>query len=208
MPIIDVPILEIVLLQLRSFGFTEAILAVGHLAALIRTYFGEGARVGIPIRYAIEDHPLGTAGPLASIGGLNDSFLVMNGDILTDLDYSDLINHHRQRGAMLTIGAYERTVRVDFGVIEAEGSLVRRYVEKPSLGYLVSMGIYLFEPSVRGYIEPDRYLDFPDLVHRLLANKETVSIYRFGGCWLDIGRQEDFAEAQIQFERSRDRFLR
>jgi NDP-mannose synthase len=208
MPIVDVPILEVVLLQLKQSGFTEAILAVGHLAALIQTYFGDGSKIGLPVRYVMEDQPLGTAGPLAQITGLDETFLVMNGDILTDLDYRALMDHHRKQGSVLTIATYERTVHVDFGVIEAEAGFVQKYIEKPSLGYLVSMGIYVFEPAVRGHVKPGEYLDFPDLVKALLARNEKVATYRFSGCWLDIGRQEDFAEAQVTFERERNRFLK
>jgi NDP-sugar pyrophosphorylase family protein len=208
MPIGDMPILEIVLMQLRQSGFSEVILAVGHLAALIETYFGDGSKVGLKIRYAMEDQPLGTAGPLARIRGLDETFLVMNGDILTDIDYRALVDYHREQRAALTIAAYDRVVRVDFGVIEAEAGVVRRYIEKPSLSYLVSMGIYVFEPAVRRLIEPDEYLDFPDLVRSLLAHDEKVATYKFSGTWLDIGRQEDFADAQVTFEKERRRFLK
>lgn len=208
MPMVDMPILEVVLLQLRQSGFSEAILAVGHLAALIQTYFGDGSKIGLPVRYVMEDHPLGTAGPLAQITGLDETFLVMNGDILTDLDYRALMEHHGRQASVLTIATYERTVQVDFGVIEADEGVVRKYIEKPSLSYLVSMGIYVFEPSIRRYVKPGEYLDFPDLVKVLLAHDEKVATYRFSGCWLDIGRQEDFVEAQVTFERERDRFLK
>jgi NDP-mannose synthase len=208
MPIGDIPILEIVLLQLRQHGFTEAVLAVGHLAALIETYFGNGSKVGLPIRYVREERALGTAGPLAQIRGLKEAFLVMNGDILTDLDYRALVDHHRQQGAVMTIATYERTVKIDFGVIEAEAGVVRRYIEKPTLNYLVSMGIYVLEPAVRRFIEPEEYLDLPDLVKTLLGQNEKVATYKFSGSWLDIGRQEDFAEAQVTFEKERHRFLK
>jgi len=208
MPIGDIPILEIVLRQLRQSGFTEAVLAVGHLAALIEAYFGNGSKVGLPIRYVSEDQPLGTAGPLAHIRGLKDTFLVMNGDILTDLDYRALVEHHKRQAAAMTIATYERTVKIDFGVIEAEAGVIRRYIEKPTLNYLVSMGIYVLEPSVRRFIEPDEYLDLPDLVKALLDQNEKVATYKFSGSWLDIGRQEDFAQAQETFEKERRRFLK
>lgn len=208
MPIVDTPILEIVLKQLKYYGFEDVVIAVGHLAALIKTYFGDGSGLGIRIEYVHESAPLGTAGPLANIDELTETFIVMNGDILTDLDYRNMVEHHRQGGAMMTIATHRRTVKIDFGVLETiEGDVVK-YVEKPTLDYVVSMGIYVMEPAVRGYIKRGEYLDLPDLVRALLAAGERVAAYPFDGRWLDIGRQEDFTEAQVRFEENRDHFLK
>lgn len=208
MPIVDTPILEIVLKQLRAHGFTEVVIAVGHLAALIKTYFGDGSGLGLQINYALEDLPLGTAGPLGIIDGLDGTFLVMNGDILTDLDFGALVEYHRGGGSVLTVATHRRTVKIDFGVLETDGAYVSDYIEKPTLDYVVSMGIYVMEPSVRDHIKRGDYLDLPDLVRLLLAGGKRVSAYRFDGRWLDIGRQEDFIEAQSQFEVHRDHFLK
>ena len=208
MPIGDMPILEIVLKQLKADGFDDVVIAVGHLAALIKTYFGDGSRLGLRIEYAFEDSPLGTAGPLGSIAGLDETFVVMNGDILTDLSFANLVAEHRRRGALLTIASYRRTVKIDFGVLKTDDGAVTEYIEKPELDYVVSMGIYAMEPAVREHIEPGRYLDVPDLVRLLLARGERVGAYHFDGRWLDIGRPDDFLEAQSRFEEQRDEFLR
>jgi NDP-mannose synthase len=208
MPIVDTPILEIVLKQLKRSGFDDVVIAVGHLASLIRTYFGDGSELGIRISYAHESTPLGTAGPLANIDTLTETFLVMNGDILTDLDYADLVKHHRDSGAIMTIATHKRTVKIDFGVLEIVDGAVSKYVEKPHLDYVVSMGIYVMEPRVRSFIKQGEYLDLPDLVRMLLTSGEQVKAYPFDGRWLDIGRQEDFNEAQVRFEEDRDHFLK
>ena len=208
MPIVDTPILEIVLRQLKSSGFDDVVLAVGHLASLIKTYFGDGSDLGIRIKYIHESSPLGTAGPLSNIEGLTETFLVMNGDILTDLDYRKLVEHHRDGGGIMTIATYPRTVKIDFGVLETVDGNISKYVEKPSLDYVVSMGIYVMEPAVRDHIKHGEYMDLPDLVRLLLASGERVQAFPFDGRWLDIGRQEDFTEAQTRFEEHRDHFLK
>jgi NDP-sugar pyrophosphorylase family protein len=208
MPIVDMPILEIVLKQLKSSGFDDVVLAVGHLASLIKTYFGDGSDLGIGITYSHESSPLGTAGPLANIDGLTETFLVMNGDILTDLDYRRLVEHHREGGGMMTIATYRRTVKIDFGVLETVDGNVSKYVEKPTLDYVVSMGIYVMEPAVLDRIKRGEHMDLPDLVRLLLASGERVQAFSFDGLWLDIGRQEDFTEAQTRFEEHRDHFLK
>jgi NDP-sugar pyrophosphorylase family protein len=208
MPIVDMPILEIVLKQLKSCGIADIVIAVGYLAPLIRTYFGDGSGLGTHIEYVHEESPLGTAGPLGNIEGLDESFLVMNGDILTDLDYSRLVDDHRTGGSIMTIATHNRTVKIDFGVLEAVDGYVSKYIEKPSLDYLVSMGVYVMEPAVRKHIKPGVYLDLPDLVRLLIASGERVRVYPFEGRWLDIGRQEDFNEAQVRFEEHREHFLK
>ena len=208
MPIVDMPILEIVLNQLKRCGFTDIVIAVGHLASLIKAYFGDGSGLGVRIEYVLEGAPLGTAGPLGNIESLEETFLVMNGDILTDLDYAELVNHHRGGGSIMTIATHKRTVKIDFGVLETDGGFVMKYIEKPTLNYLVSMGVYVMEPAVRDHIKKGEYLDLPDLVRLLLAAGEKVRAYPFEGRWLDIGRQEDFMEAQARFEEDRDQFLK
>jgi NDP-sugar pyrophosphorylase family protein len=208
MPIVDTPILEIVLKQLKTSGIDDVVIAVGHLASLIKTYFGDGSELGIRIEYAHESTPLGTAGPLANIDSLTETFLVMNGDILTDLDYAKLVTHHKASGAIMTIATHKRTVKIDFGVLETVAGAVAKYVEKPSLDYVVSMGIYVMEARVRDRIKKGEYLDLPDLVRMLLSNGDRVEAYPFDGRWLDIGRQEDFNEAQVRFEEHRDHFLK
>jgi NDP-sugar pyrophosphorylase family protein len=208
MPIGDVPILEVIIRQLRHYGIGDLTLAVGHLAELIMAYFGDGSRFGVHIEYSKEDQPLGTAGPLALIPRLDETFMVMNGDVLTTLDYRELLDYHRSHGGAATIASHKRDARIDLGVIEAdEGGRVTAYIEKPTYHYLVSMGIYVFEPSVLRHVEPGQRLDFPELVWRLLEAGDRVQVYPYDGYWLDIGRPDDYGQASAEFERLRSQFL-
>ena len=205
-PVGGVPILELVIRRLKAQGFQHITLAVGYMADLIRSYFGDGSRWGVQIDYSYEDQPLGTAGPLAHISGLHDTFLVMNADVLTDINYDELLNYHKSQGGLATVAAYEKTVKIDLGVIvkNGDGSIVD-YVEKPTQSNLVSMGIYIFEPQVLHYINGG-YLDFPDLVKLLLKKTLPVYYYLFKGYWLDIGRHEDYARANEEIKQLADNF--
>ena len=207
MPLGDTPILEVVVRQLRRHGFRRITMAVGHLAELLRAFFGDGARFGVEIDYSREPEPLGTAGPLRLIPDLDEHFLVMNGDLLTDLDYGELLATHRAEGNAATIGVYRRRVKIDFGVVECDpGGAIVEYIEKPEHAYDVSMGVYAFS---RGVLEciPDGYFDFPDLVRELIGRGERVGGYPFKGYWLDIGRQDDYAVAVETFASRRSIFL-
>jgi NDP-mannose synthase len=217
-PLGERPILEIVIRQLAAQGFRRLTLAVGYMADLIRSYFGDGAKYGVHIDYSYESRPLGTAGPLALIDGLNDTFLMMNADVLTDLDYRALLDFHRAQGGVATVGAFERVVKIDLGVIIQNGcSRIADYVEKPTTSHLVSMGVYVFEPQVLDFIrdfisrphpetqnqkptQPPGYLDFPDLIKLLIRDGRQVNYYLFSGYWLDIGRHDDYAKAAQEFE--------
>lgn len=195
------PIMEIVIRQLERHGFRNITLAVGYMGDLIRAYFGDGAKLGVNLDYSYESRPLGTVGPLALIDGLNDTFLVMNADVLTDFNYLDLLNFHKTQGGIATIGAYQRQVTIDLGVINADGDhRVQAYTEKPTVSHMVSMGVYVFEPAILSYIRGNGYLDFPDLVNILLREGQQVSYLPHDGYWLDIGRHDDYAQAAEQFE--------
>jgi NDP-sugar pyrophosphorylase family protein len=202
MPIGDKPILEIVIRQLKSHGFESIIMAVGHLAELIMTFFNDGSKYGINIKYSRENKPLGTAGPLALMKEeLKETFLMLNGDVLTTLDYSELVNYHKRNGAIATIALKKRAVEIDFGVVQLNDSnSIVEYTEKPKIDYLVSMGVYAFEPRVLEYIRPKEYLDFPDLIKILISNGESVKGYVYDGYWLDIGRPEDYERADREIE--------
>ena len=196
MPLGNHPILEVIICQLRSHGFTEIWLAVGHLSHLLRAYFGDGSRFGVSIQYSLEDQPLGTAGPLTLIPGLDEPFLVMNGDVLTDLDYGHLYCHHLERGASVTVGMYSKEVKIDLGVLVVNSSSeVTNYVEKPTFNYPVSMGIYVISPEVLQLLPKNKRFDLPDMVHLLLERKDKVAGFLFQGEWLDIGRPDDYARA-------------
>jgi NDP-sugar pyrophosphorylase family protein len=192
MPLGDKPILEIIIRQLKSHGFDEVIITVGHLAELIMAFFNDGSKFSVEIDYSREDKPLGTAGGLGLIKKeLNETFLMMNGDVLTTLDFSDLVNYHKRNGAIATIALKKRDVKIDFGVVELDvDNNIVGYSEKPEIEYLVSMGVYAFEPIVLEYIKPNEYLDFPDLIKKLISNGETVKGYVYDGYWLDIGRPD------------------
>jgi NDP-mannose synthase len=176
MPIGDMPILEILMRQMKACGIHQVTLTVGHLSELIRTFFGDGSRIGLDIRYSYEECPLGTAGPLAMIDDLSETFLVCNGDVLTDLNINRLVEFHNANGGAATIAMYCRKVKIDLGVIRLNGgNTIQDYIEKPTIEYNVSMGIYMFEPSVLRFIPKGQHLDFPDLVKILLATAKRWS---------------------------------
>jgi NDP-mannose synthase len=208
MPIGDMPILEIMLRQMSRYGIRDVIMTVGHLSHLIETFFQDGRQFGLKIRYSFEDCPLGTAGPLSLIRGLEDTFFVTNGDVLTTLNYHELLGYHMQRGGVATIASQARNVKIDLGVIERnENDEIVGYTEKPTMNYFVSMGIYVFEPSVLSFIPPNEYLDFPDLVLKLLGAGKRVVSYPFDGYWKDLGRADDYEQAVNDFERIKPQIL-
>ncbi len=198
-PIGGKPIMELVIQQLKYHGFTDITLAVGYMAELIQAYFQDGSKLGVRIDYSYEASPLGTAGPLALIEGLEETFLVMNADVLTNLDYQELVRFHHSQGGVATIGAYQRQVNIDLGVIIPDSNnRIKDYVEKPSTTHLVSMGVYIFERQILQFIQGR--LDFPDLVKILLEKGLPVHYYPFTGYWLDIGRHDDYSKAVLEFE--------
>lgn len=207
MPIGDMPILEVVLHQLAHHGFKNVTLAVGHLAELLMAYCGDGEKFGLTIDYSREEEPLGTAGPISLVPNLNETFLVMNGDLLSTLDYSAMWKHHKERGAVATLASYRRDVKIDLGVVESEEGWVKDYIEKPTYHYAVSTGIYIFEPAILNYIERGKRLDLPELVLRLLKENQKVNVYNFDGYWLDIGRHDDYESAMQEFLVHRNEFL-
>ncbi len=209
MPVGDRSILEVILGQFSRAGISEVTLAVGHLASLMQSYFGDGSRFNLKINYAFEQFPLGTAGPLAFIDGLNETFLVANGDILTLLDFNQLITFHKEQKAVCTIASHHRTHKVNLGVIEhAEGSYkVTGYIEKPTMNFLVSMGAYIFEPRALDFIPKGEYFDFPTLINTLLVANEQVACYPYDGYWRDLGNQDDYLAANEDFENMRSQFL-
>jgi NDP-sugar pyrophosphorylase family protein len=201
MPIGDMPILEILLRQMKRSGIDEVILTVGHLSELMRAFFQDGNRLGIGIRYSYEDKPLGTAGPLSLVrDSLESTFLITNGDILTDLNFNALIEYHKRSGAAATIAMHSREVKIDLGVLEFNGNYeLTGYIEKPTYHFNVSMGIYVFEPSVLNYIPIGQHLDFPNLVLKLIECGERVVGYCFDGYWQDLGSPGDYEQAVQDF---------
>ncbi len=201
MPVGDRAILDVVVRQLRHAGVERITLAVGHLSHLIRAVIGNGDRHGVRIDYHEEEMARGTAGPLATIDDLEETFLMLNGDVLTTLDYRELVNVHREAGNVLTIATHERLVDINYGVLHADGAgRVVGYEEKPTLSYTVSMGVYVLEPSVRAHVPGDRRFDLPDLVQALLRVDEPVGAFPYDGYWEDIGRQDDYERAIVDFD--------
>jgi NDP-mannose synthase len=196
-PVGDYPIIEVVVRQLKHFGFREVIISTGHLAELIEAYCGDGRRWGLKIRYVREDKPLSTAGALKLIRGLKSDFLTINGDVLTTLDFRKLFQAHQKRGAAATVGACLRRRTVDFGVLglDGGGKLVS-YTEKPSYEYLVSMGVNAFDRRALDHIKRGESLGIPELIARLQAAGKTVLGYKTSAEWLDIGRPDDYMAAQ------------
>jgi NDP-mannose synthase len=200
MPIGDRSILELVIGQLGDSGITDVTLCVGYLSHLIEAVL-EHSRThsGVEISYVHEEEALGTAAPLRLVDGLASTFIAMNGDVLTTLDYKDLIRHHHRDRNILTIATRARPIQIDYGVLHlgtnGSSNRVRAYVEKPKMMSTVSMGIYVLEPRALAYIPPDGYFDFPDLVQALLNAGERVGAYQYEGMWFDIGRRDDYERA-------------
>ena len=209
MPIGDYPILEVLLKQLRFYDFRNITVAVGHPKELIQAFFHDGKNWGLDIEYSMEDKPLGTAAPIKLIKNLQDNFLVMNGDVLTTLDYKNFFDFHKKNNAMCTIAMYQKPVKIDLGVLEInEKNELCDYIEKPTLTYNVSMGVYAFKKEVLEFIPENKYFDFPHLVKKLITNNIKVIGFPFDGYWLDIGRPNDYEQATEEFEKYKSQFLK
>jgi NDP-sugar pyrophosphorylase family protein len=205
MPIGDRPVLDIVVRQLRAHGFDRVTVATGYLAELIEAFFRDGEAYGIPIDYYREREPLGTVGALALIDGLAEQdILVMNGDVLTDIDYRALLDRHGESDAAATIATKVRHIQISLGVLrfddDGDPTRLTGYDEKPAIDFTASMGVYCFAPRALSYIKPGERLDFPDLILRLIAAGEVVRAWPSNNYWLDIGRHDDYEQAQEEFE--------
>lgn len=199
-PIGDKPIAEILVLQLQLAGVNEIIMSLGYLADLIKLYFQDGSYFGLTIRYSIETDPLGTAGPLRIVNGLEDDFLVVNGDELTTLDFRALYEHHMAMQADMTVAVHKKTVYSSFGVLEINDGQVTAYSEKPTLNYWASMGIYVINKRVLSLIPENKRFDMPDLVQLLLLEQARVVSYESEDLWFDIGTMADLEKAKEEFK--------
>lgn len=200
MPIGGQPIVGVVIRQLHHYGYTHITLALGHLAHLIKAVLDNGNNPGVNVDYSMETHALGTTGPLSLIKELDENFLVMNGDVLTDINFRDVMEFHRSQNAAATIVVHRRTVRIDYGVLQRTGFRLTHYDEKPSFDYEVSTGIYVFSRKILQYVKPNSYLDFPDLVKILISHGEKTVCYPFSGTWFDLGRAEDFTAVHKELD--------
>lgn len=199
MPLGGMPILEVVLRQLREHGIREVILSVNHLHHLIRSFFGNGAALGLDIEYFIEDRPLGTCGCLGAMRDmLSDDFILMNGDVLTNIDFTRMVEKHRAAGAAATIATHNRVFKVEFGVLSvANDGLVSDYVEKPEYQHNISMGIYIMDRRlVQVHLMQSEHKDTPSLIMDLVSARNPVLNYTEDCLWLDIGNPKDYALAQ------------
>jgi NDP-sugar pyrophosphorylase family protein len=208
MPIGDMPILEVIIRQLANHGFSKVTLAVNHQAEIIKAFFHDGAKWGIHIEYSNEDSPLGTMGPLRNIESLPENFLVMNGDILTDLDYSGFFDTHISKKRIFTISSYLRKQPVDYGVlVPDENRYLKEFIEKPCYTYEVSMGVYMMSREALYFVPQNEAYGFDQLMLDLIAAQQPAAVARFDGYWLDIGRPDDYEQAIDEFDKLREKFI-
>jgi NDP-sugar pyrophosphorylase family protein len=194
-------ILEIIILQLKNAGFTHITLAVNHLSQLIIAYFGNGERLGVRLDYSLEESELSTIGPLTLIPDLPANFLVMNGDILCNLDYKGFFEQHVLSESKVSVSAYRRQVKIDFGVLRYDAeNLLTGFEEKPTIDYDVSMGIYCINKAVIDQLPKGKAYGFDHLMLDGLKGRQPASIRPFSGYWLDIGRPDDYQYADENFE--------
>lgn len=209
MPIGDVSVLEVLIRRFKVHGICQITLAVGYLAELIRAYCRDGSQWGVSIEYSLEEEPLGTAGPLALLPRWNETILVVNGDLVTDLDFTKFSEHHAASNAVATIGVCERRVQLPFGIIEFSSTgNVTGYKEKPEYTFFVSMGAYMFERRALDLVPLGKRFDLPDLIRRLTECGEAVGTFVHKGYWVDIGQQQDYRKALDDFPAMKERFLR
>lgn len=208
MPIGDFPILEVVVRQLKKYGFKRIVMAIGAQHQIFMAFFGNGSKWGIEIDYFLEDKPLGTVGSIRHIDNLDETFLLMNGDILTDLNYNQLMLFHASHKSILTIASHQRSQEMNYGVLEYKRQgLLTKYSEKPSLKFNVSMGIYAVSKAVIKYIPAEERFDLPDLVRKLIDEHSRIYCLPYAGYWMDIGRPDDYSIAIDDFENMKGVFL-
>lgn len=195
MPIGEYPILEVIIRQLRHFGFGHITLAVNHQADLFRAFFGNGERWGITIDYSLEVTPLSTMGPLKLIPDLPEHFLVMNGDVLSDVDYRAFLDAHTVENRLFTISAARREQKIDYGVLHVEADRLTGFEEKPSLPFMVSMGVYAVSRRIVDTIPAGQAYGFDTLMVDALKYGRPINIVPHDGYWLDIGRPDDYQKA-------------
>ncbi len=201
------PIIEVLLAKLHNSGLKDITISTGYLAELVMALCGNGEKFNVNIDYIKEEEPLGTAGPIGLIEDLPETFVVMNGDLLTTLDFRKIISHHQEQDADITIGVHRREVKIDFGVVDTEDGLFKGFREKPTFNYDVSMGFNILSNRVLKYVKKNQYLDMPDLILKVHENGGKVSCYNEDCYWLDIGRMDDYAQAQVDFVENEREFL-
>lgn len=202
-PVGDKPILEIMIIKLVQQGFSRIIITVNHQADIIMAYFGNGEKWNVSIEYSLEDIPLGTMGPLKLLTNLPDHFLVMNGDVLTDLDFMGFLNDHVSANALFTISSHKREQKADYGILQVADGVLVGFQEKPITRYNVSMGVYAVSKSILDYIPTGRFFGFDELMDLMIQEKLEVRVVEHEGYWMDIGRPDDYAQASEDIETKR-----
>lgn len=206
-PLGDKPILDILLTRLKNLGFGEVIISTGYLAEMVRSLCGDGSRYGMSIDYVHEDSPLGTAGALSLIKDLPENYMVMNGDLLTTLDLNAMKAFHIDQDADITIAIFKREINIDFGVVETENGIFKGFREKPKLHHDVSMGVNILSNRVMSHVKENEHLDMPDLILKVHEAGGKVCCFQEDCYWLDIGRMDDYAQAQTDYVANSALFL-
>lgn len=205
----EMPILEVVIRQLRGHGFTHITIAVNHLANLIMAFFGDGTQWGVKIDYSLENKPLSTIGPLTLIPDLPENFLIMNGDLLTDLPFDEFLKNHIRSGGKITVASYVREQKIDFGVLDSDDSgKIIGFREKPAYTFNVSMGVYALHRSVIEALPQGEPYGFDNLMIDGIAQNKDMRVYPFTGYWLDIGRPDDYERANEEFPELKKRLFK
>ncbi len=197
LPINGKPILEIILTKLKNQGVNEIILATNYKSTLLEIFFSDGSDLGVDITYSKEENSLGTVGPLKLIEDkLDGDFIVMNGDVLTDLDIKKLIEYHKKNSSDITVVTKNMDIPLDYGMVKTDGDKVIGWREKPSLSSEISTGIYILNSSILKHIPQDKKYDMPDLIKKVIELNGNVLKFSYDGKWIDIGRIEDYKKVQ------------
>jgi len=187
-----IPILEHIIKRARSQGFNHFIIAVNYLGQIIEDYFKDGHEFGVKIEYLHEDIPLGTAGALSLLSHKPErAFIVTNGDVITDINYSDFLDYHTVQNAAATVAVHTHEFQIPYGVVQINGFEVESYEEKPIVSSLINAGVYALEPDILDYIKEPRYRDMPEILDISRDLKKKVIVYPLHESWIDIGRPID-----------------
>lgn len=209
MPVGDYSILEVILRQLQGCGVTHVTLSVGYLSELIMAYCGDGRKYGLHIDYIAETKPLGTGGVVGLMADIDKPFLLMNGDLLTTINYLELFKSHLDSGCLATLAVFQREIKTEFGVINFDDNYrLVSYDEKPIIKQMVSTGMYVLSPDVQKYVSANSRIDMPDLLKILIKDGYSVNCYAFDGYWLDIGRHDDYDLAVQEFMSKKSLFMK
>jgi len=207
LPVGGKPIVEFLLRQMQKTGVEQIYMAVNHMSEQIINCIGDGSKFGLKIEYSHEEKALSTVAPLMLIKNLPDNFIVANSDILTDLDFKSIFEFHVKNKAQITVGTYARSNPVDFGVLTVDdNNMAIGFNEKPVLNLTVSMGIYVFSKSILGFVPNDKPFGFDELMYTLLERQIPIHTYPYNGYWHDIGRPDDYEQANANIKRIKDMF--